>query len=70
MSEGSGDVTVHQFEVWDIAAGGWVSSRGKATAEFIIKEAKGRAIPGTAQDVPPGSLDPDGRCYLSERGHV
>jgi len=58
-------MTVYQFQVWNIVAGDWVASAGKATAKFI-KSQNGRIIPGTAEDVPSAEVDGDGRC-ISQR---
>jgi hypothetical protein len=56
--------TVHQFEVWNIVKGDWVSSPTKATEDFI-KIAKGRPIPGTAEDVAEKDIDAEGRYHPS-----
>lgn len=54
-------VTVHYFEVWDVNRGDWVREPFKSPAERIRVEAKGRIVPGTAEEVDPSELDVHGR---------
>jgi hypothetical protein len=52
-------VTVHHFKVWSIATGEYVVSPRKATME-TVREAKGEAIPGAAEQVNETGLDGQG----------
>jgi hypothetical protein len=49
-------VIVHNYEVWGIIAGDWVRLPHKGTEERI-REAKGRIVPGTAEEVNSSAVD-------------
>lgn len=53
-------VTVYQWSVWDPDADEMKVQPHKATSEWIAK-VRGDAIDGTAEDVPEGAIDSDGR---------
>jgi hypothetical protein len=53
-------VIVHDYEIYDINIDGWRHAQHKGTEERI-RRAKGRIIPGTAQDVSAAEIDSEGR---------
>jgi hypothetical protein len=57
---------VHEFEVWDINVNDWHRQPHKGTEERI-REAKGRIIPGTAEEVDPSLVDQFGSYHLADR---
>jgi hypothetical protein len=56
-----GLIEVHSFKVWDHRAGEMVQPRTKSTAARIALIG-GNIIPGTAEWMPPSSVDSEGRA--------
>jgi hypothetical protein len=62
----AGMTIVHEFEVWDINDSDWHRQPNKGTEERI-REAKGRIIPRTAEEVDSSMVDRFGSYHPADK---
>jgi hypothetical protein len=67
VKKASGLVEVHSYKVWDQLAGDFAHPAAKSTAERIARIDGAEVILGSAEWVPPSTLDPEGHAREEEQ---